>query len=225
MSEGGGKEQATDARSDTPEVFISYASQDSAVAESVCSALEHADIRCWLAPRDVMPGDFYGDAIVHAIDAAKAIVLILSQHSADSPHVLREVERASSKRHPVMSFRTDHAPLPAGLEYFLNTSQWLDASEGKTARAIPKLVAALRLAIEKPVTSNATIAATPTSGGPSRFPHARSEVSRRLIAVVAVLVFAWRRRRRHSWSREHRTPSAQYRRFLNSLSPFCRSST
>ena len=190
MSEGGGEEQTTVAQSGTPEVFISYASQDSAVAESVCSALEHAGIRCWLAPRDVAPGAFYGDAIVHAIDATRAIVLILSKHSADSPHVLREVERASSKRHLVVSLRTDHAPLPAGLEYFLNTSQWLDASEGQTDRAIPKLVAALRLPLEKPATPNAEIAAAPTAGGSSRASQPRRTGSPRRIAIVLVSLVA-----------------------------------
>src|ERR1700683_3669080 len=104
-------------------VFISYASQDAAVANSLVESLEHASIPCWIAPRDVVAGEFYADAIVHAIDAARALVLVLSRNSAASPHILREVDRASSKRHPVIALRIDRAPLPAGLEYFLNTSQ------------------------------------------------------------------------------------------------------
>src|SRR5471030_2258003 len=95
--------------------FISYASQDKAVADAVWQALERAGVPCWIAPRNVVPGESYAGAIVHAIDAAKLIVLVLSQHGAASPHVLREVERASSKRHPVVTFRIDSAPLPADL--------------------------------------------------------------------------------------------------------------
>ncbi len=152
MAEGGGEGQATGANTRTSDVFISYASDNSAVAKSVCEALERAGINCWIAPRDVTPGEFYAGSIVHAIDAAKATVLILSQNSAASPHVVREVERAASKRHPVISLRIDKAPLPAELEYFLNTSQWLDASDGEPARVMPKLVAAVRFAIDKPST-------------------------------------------------------------------------
>src|ERR1700722_11853857 len=126
------------------DVFVSYASQDAAVANSVVETLERQGIRCWIAPRDVTPGEFYAGVIVHAIDAAKVTVLILSQHSAASPHVVREVERAASKRHPVISLRIDHAALPADMEYFLNTSQWLDASEGEPSRVFPKLVEAVR---------------------------------------------------------------------------------
>ena len=154
-------------------VFISYASLDSAVAGSVCEALEKAGIACWIAPRDVTPGAFYPDEIVHAIDAAKATVLILSQNAATSHHVLREVERAASKRHPVVSLRIDKAPLPASLEYFLNTSQWLDATAGDLRSALPKLVSAVKVAVKVPApaqngapTSDASAPAV--SAGPQR---------------------------------------------------------
>jgi TolB-like protein/Tfp pilus assembly protein PilF len=132
------------------DIFISYASQDKAVADTVCDALERAGVTCWIAPRDVTPGEFYAESIVHAIDSAKAMVLVLSQRAADSQHVLREVERATSKRHPVVSYRIDLAPLPAGLEYFLNTSQWLDASATGVDRALPRLVNAVGRALAQP---------------------------------------------------------------------------
>ena len=140
MAEGGGGEKANGS---TAHVFISYASQDVAVANAVVDALERHGVECWIAPRDVVPGEFYAGAIVHAIDAAKVIVLVLSKSAAASQHVLREVERASSKRHPVIACRIDLAPLPADLEYFLNTSHWLDASDVGVERALPKLVDAV----------------------------------------------------------------------------------
>ena len=99
------------------------------MANAIVEALESHGIECWIAPRDVVPGEFYAGAIVHAIDAAKVIVLVLSKSAATPQHVLREVERASTKRHPVVSFRTDLSPMPADLEYFLNTSQWLVVGE------------------------------------------------------------------------------------------------
>jgi len=124
--------------------FISYASQDATIANAIVAALERAGIPCWIAPRDVIPGAFYADAIVRAIDTAQALVLVLSQHAAVSHHILREVERAGSKRLPIISLKVDLSPLPAALEYFLNTSQWLDASASGIAPALPRLVEALR---------------------------------------------------------------------------------
>ena len=38
------------------DVFISYAAKDRTVAEAACAALESEGIRCWIAPRDVLPG-------------------------------------------------------------------------------------------------------------------------------------------------------------------------
>jgi TolB-like protein len=174
------------------DVFISYASPDSARAESVCEALEQAGVACWIAPRDVTPGTFYADEIVHAIDAAKAIVLILSHNAATSPHVLREVERAISKRHPVVSLRIDQARLPAGLAYFLNTSQWLDATGADAARVMPKLVAAVRLAMERPATQGVADAATLTTGPSTRgsSPTGGDRLRRRTAIVAGSLVAA-----------------------------------
>jgi adenylate cyclase len=180
---GGGEEQAIAAGTDKPDVFISFASQDAAVANTVVEALESSGVVCWIAPRDVTPGAFYADEIVHAIDAAKAIVLILSQNAADSQHVLREVEHAASKRHPVVSLKLDHAPLPAGLGYFLNTSQWLDASGGEIARSIPKLIAAVRVAIHAAV---ATPGVAPTPSAPT--PPSSAWSSKHTAIMVASLV-------------------------------------
>jgi len=185
VAEGGGEEQATGGVSGTRDVFLSYASQDSAVADTVVAVLESHGIRCWIAPRDVTPGEFYAGSIVHAIDSTKASVLILSENAATSPHVVREVERAASKRHPVISLRLDQTPLPADLEYFLNTSQWLDASGGDTDRAMPKLVAAVRVAIAKPAAPNVSVVTT-VAGSPSRASHPSDNIrSRYRAAVVA----------------------------------------
>jgi len=183
VAEGDVEERTTAATDAKRAVFISYASQDAAVATTVVDALEHSGIACWIAPRDVMPGAFYADEIVHAIDAAKAIVLVLSQNAADSQHVLREVERAASKRHPVISLRVDQAPLPAGLEYFLNTSHWLDASGADVGLSMPKLIAAVRAAIQAPVL---TPKAGPTPRVPAPSPPARPP--KRTAIVVASLM-------------------------------------
>src|ERR1700676_4670801 len=67
------------------EVFISYASHDAAVANAVVEILERHGITCWIAPRDVVPGSLYADEIVGAINDAKVVVLVLSQHSVASP--------------------------------------------------------------------------------------------------------------------------------------------
>src|SRR5262249_47634058 len=100
-----------------------------------------------------------------------------------SQHVLREVERAASKRHPLVSLRVDQAPLPAGLEYFLNTSQWLDASGGDIAHCITKLIVAVRVAIQAPAV---TPGAAPTPRDPAPLSPARPQ--KRTAIIVASLI-------------------------------------
>src|ERR1700689_1468812 len=82
--------------------FISYASEDKSVADTVCHALENAGIPCWIAPRDVAPGASYASEIVRGVDGGSVMGPPLSAHAAFSPHVLRELERCTSKRHPAI---------------------------------------------------------------------------------------------------------------------------
>jgi TolB-like protein/Tfp pilus assembly protein PilF len=170
-------------------VFISYASQDVAVADAIVEALERHGFRCWIAPRDVVPGESYAGAIVHAIDATKLIVLVLSENAATSQHVLREVERASSRRHPVVAFRIDLAPMPVDLEYFLNTSQWLDASAFGVERALPKLVDAVQriLASTTPAQSHQSDETSKTVVELSAARRGGAQANRRLNRVLIAL--------------------------------------
>src|ERR1019366_6393724 len=143
---------ATKETAEVARVFISYASADKPAADSICSGLERGGITCWIAPRDVTPGVFYADAIVEAINSARILIVVLSVNSVGSQHVLREVERASAKRRPVVAIRLDTTPLPTGLEYFLSASHWLDASGGTIERALPELVTAVHRLLVSPAT-------------------------------------------------------------------------
>jgi hypothetical protein len=80
----------------TPDAFISYASHDAAIATALVDEMERAGVTCWIAPRDVRAGALYADAIVRTISTAKTFVLVLSESSIESPHVRKEIERASS---------------------------------------------------------------------------------------------------------------------------------
>src|SRR5579871_1749175 len=133
--------QAPDAPS---HVFISYASHDAAAADAVVEALEGHGIKCWMAPRDVVPGALYADEIVRAINEASVVVLILSEQAVASAHVGKEIERASSKRRRIVALRTESVSLPRAFEYFLSQSQWIDVGSAGIAAAAAKLVEAVR---------------------------------------------------------------------------------
>jgi hypothetical protein len=113
-------------------------------------ALERQGIRCWIAPPDVTPGSQYADEIIGAINDAKVLVLVLSQHAVASSHVGKEVERASSKRRRIIALRTDAAALTRALEYFLSESQWIDVPSLGMQAALAKLAQAMGQALSAP---------------------------------------------------------------------------
>lgn len=138
-------------------VFISHASQDIEVAAVLCRALEDQGLPCWIAPRNVRAGDSYASAIVQAINSCPIMMLVFSKNATASPHVLREIERASSKGHPVISVRLDASDLPPDFEYFLSAHHWLDATGG-----IEKIIPALIMSV---LDRNETKGSAAASGG------------------------------------------------------------
>ena len=109
------------------DVFISYASRDKKVADAMCARLEQRGLRCWVAPRDILPGTTYGAAIINAIDQSQVMAMVLSSQSNLSRHVVKEVERAVSKGLAVIPFRIEDIVPTKDLEYFLSAEHWLDA--------------------------------------------------------------------------------------------------
>jgi TolB-like protein len=178
----------------TPAVFISYASQDVAAADAVVRALERHGIACWIAPRDVTPGEFYADAIVRALNASRLLVLVLTENAVASPHILREVERTSAKRHPIISIRIGSIALPPGLEYFLSASHWLDAGASGIESALPKLVEAVQRLVGPAADVSAgqigdtAIPSADLFPHPTAAPSASQRLSRRVVALIAAIV-------------------------------------
>lgn len=160
------------------DVFVSYASDDREVAEVVREALERQHIRCWIAPRDIPAGAVYADSIIKAIQKTRALVLIFSAKADQSPHVLREVERAVSNKVPVIPIRIEDV-LPSGsMEYFISSQQWLDASVPPVEQYLDKLVDAIRHRMSDEDAVNAEIV-----------PEDRRQTRRQFRNVVAR--FAW----------------------------------
>jgi len=132
------------------DVFVSHASLDATVAHALVAGLERLDLRCWIAPRDVLPGSVYADGIVQAINDARVCVLVLSAHAIASPHVRKELERASSKGRPIIALCIDDAPLSNAFEYFLSESQWLKAGAGDPSATAAKVAEAIRQHLHPP---------------------------------------------------------------------------
>jgi len=131
------------------DVFISYAIEDKPTADAACATLEARRIRCWIAPRDVLPGMDYAQALVEAINQSRIMVLIFSARSNHSPHVRREVERAVSAGIPILPFRIEDVSPSPSLEYFIATAHWLDALTPPLERHLRHLAETVKLLLAR----------------------------------------------------------------------------
>jgi hypothetical protein len=95
-----------------PQIFISYASADKAIADLVCDTLEKAGLPCWIAPRDIPPGADYPSAIVEAVRSTRVLVLLWTEHATGSPHILSEVGHAFNGKKRIIPFRLSIAAMP-----------------------------------------------------------------------------------------------------------------
>jgi TIR domain len=110
-------------------VFISYSSKDSKAAHAICSALESRKLTCWIASRDVRPGENFMDAIVDAINSAKTMVLVFSENANNSEEIKREIVLAGNARIPVIPVRVENVLPKGAFAYQLATRQWIDLFE------------------------------------------------------------------------------------------------
>ncbi len=121
------------------DVFISYQQADRVAAERVCAALEDSKISCWIAPRDITPGQEWATGIVEGLKRCHSFVVILSAHSADARQVAREVELADNCGLRMIAFRLEDIRPSQSLLYFLGNVQWLDAFPDRFEEALGRL--------------------------------------------------------------------------------------
>ena len=111
------------------DVFISHSNQDKTVASAMCSRLEQAGVRCWIAPRDVRPGRNWGSEIIRGLDNAKVMIVVLSANANRlAPGYERGRARITQARSLMIPVRTEEVEPSAELEFFLSSEHWLDAS-------------------------------------------------------------------------------------------------
>ncbi len=108
--------------------FLSYSSGDKNIADNLCAKLEAAGIRVWYAPRDVRGP--YAEAIANAISRSTLFIVILSQNSIRSEHVLNEIDLAFQSLPDRIKFkplRIVDILLTPSFRYYLSRQHWMDA--------------------------------------------------------------------------------------------------
>jgi hypothetical protein len=109
------------------DVFISYSIKDKPIADGICANLEAAGIRCWIAPRDIEPGEDWPTAIARAIPLGRVMVMVFSAHSNNSDQVYRELYLAAGNNAIIIPFKIEDVEPEPRMEFILAGKHWLDA--------------------------------------------------------------------------------------------------
>lgn len=108
-----------------PRLFVSHHSSKNDVALHVERALARHGVDCWIAPRDVGPGEAFDTAIMKAIRDSAGVLLLFCSQSDKSPHVKRELILADSAHKAIIPLRLEEI-VPDDLAYHLASAQWID---------------------------------------------------------------------------------------------------
>lgn len=126
------------------DVFISYSYKDKKIADAICHYFENDQLKCWIAPRDILPGMQWAKSIVDAIPKCSILLLIFSSHSNASSQVLREIELAVSYGKIIVPVRIEDIRPTQGMEYYLATVHWINILDKKIEGKLIELTETIR---------------------------------------------------------------------------------
>ena len=108
-----------------PRLFVSHPSTKAETALHIERALNARGVDCWIAPRDIEPGEQWDIAIRHAIAKTDAMLLLFCIDSERSKQVKRELILADQSNKSIIPMRLERIE-PHELSYHLADSQWID---------------------------------------------------------------------------------------------------
>ena len=134
------------------DIFISYSKKNKILADQIAAYLEANGLSCWIAPRSIAPGTEYAAEIIKGIEGCKVFLLIFSETSNQSQHVLREVGRAVNRNVPFIAYRIHHIYPTQSMEYFLESVQWLNAYDDPSSH-FEELLGAITNFLSRPAST------------------------------------------------------------------------
>lgn len=172
------------------QLFISFSSKNSDEAKRVCALLEQNNYPCFISSRDLIAGKEYAGQLIDNIADSKAVILLLSEDSNNSPHVLREVEYAVSKNIPIIVYALEEVKLSKSMEYYLMTHQWIPADSNKDERLLDGVSNILNGNAAPFAPVNNTANAIPAYSGPDKSTGKSKAELKFIIAILVIILLA-----------------------------------
>jgi hypothetical protein len=124
-------------------MFFSYDRGDARLASRLVKKLESFGVRCWIAPRDVSPGEPFDKQIFDAIMSAFAVLLLFSERVNESLWCQREIAVASDMGKRILPLRIEDVHPKGGLALRLAGLHWIDVFSDGSDRAVHDVLRSL----------------------------------------------------------------------------------
>lgn len=137
------------------DVFISYKSEEKALALQLKELITTNGFTCWMAPESIPAASDYANEIGSAIDNCQVMLLLLSERSQKSQWVPKEISYGLSQNKPVIPFHIDESALVKPFNFTLSNVQRIEAYERLEAayqellERINTLIAVPKLSMQK----------------------------------------------------------------------------
>src|SRR3954447_24925246 len=126
-----------------PDAFVSYAREDANVVHAIADGLRVAGKEIWI-DREKIP--FASDWRVRAragVDAARAVILVLSEHWLASEACRYELERAAASHKRLVPVTVEWEPKSDELPGAVRDLVWIPVESGSADSAVASLLTAL----------------------------------------------------------------------------------
>ena len=114
-------------------IFCSYSRRDSDFAERIVNFVSSRGYSVWMDQSGIDGASIWTESIVEAIDESGAVILLVSSHSVNSPHVLKEISLAMEKNKVVFPLVIEKTDLPRTFQYLLAGIQQIEINEASFA--------------------------------------------------------------------------------------------
>ena len=110
-------------------LFCSYSRKDGDYAKKIVEFVASHGYAVWMDQSGIDGASIWTETIVEAIDESAAVILLVSNHSVHSPHVLKEISLSVEKGKIVFPLMIGKTDLPRTFQYLLAGIQQIELGE------------------------------------------------------------------------------------------------
>ncbi len=158
------------------EVFISYAAKDRTRVLDLVERLRAAGVSVWIDQMGIEGATMWSQEIVAAIRSCKVLILAISENSAGSENVVKEVALASEGRKRILPVYLAQAEIPESMAYQLAGIQRIEFFEEQEDAALQAIIRALsKLGVNVADEASAAAAASNIAAHGASHPTGKNE--------------------------------------------------